>query len=58
MERATDKWQNITLELEIKKLDINVRNNLRFIKFIEMGKDIEYWAGNYGSRFFINFINI
>lgn len=55
MDQASADWQTISLEFEIAQLDIEVRKKVKFAKFIEMGKDIEYWGGNYGSRSFLFF---
>lgn len=50
MDQTSADWQTISLEFEFAKLDIEVRKKVRYAKFIEMGKDIEYWGGNYGAR--------
>lgn len=32
-------------------MSIKTTDDTEYIKFIEAGKDVEYWAGNYGTQF-------
>ncbi|CAD8149450.1 unnamed protein product [Paramecium pentaurelia] len=41
---ADDKWREHTLS-------IKTTDDTQYVKFIEVGKDVEYWAGNYGTQF-------
>ncbi|CAD8152913.1 unnamed protein product [Paramecium octaurelia] len=41
---ADDKWREHTLS-------IKTTEDTQYVKFIEVGKDVELWGGNYGTQF-------
>lgn len=51
LDRATSDWTPHLLQIEFNKMSMEHRNSIRYAKFIEVGQDIEYWAGHYGTRF-------
>eukprot|EP00825_Cyclidium_porcatum_P014177 TRINITY_DN1757_c0_g1_i1.p1 TRINITY_DN1757_c0_g1~~TRINITY_DN1757_c0_g1_i1.p1 ORF type:complete len:247 (+),score=53.24 TRINITY_DN1757_c0_g1_i1:77-817(+) len=53
---ATDKWTEYQIELPTSLLQDNEKNAVRYIRFYEIGKDAEYWGGNYGAQFKSEFI--
>jgi hypothetical protein len=48
---ANEHWADIQVSILLEQLDPNVRAAATFIKFTEIGRDQEYWAGNFGSQF-------
>jgi len=46
--KATEDW--VLHKIIIKKSDLS-STNAAYIRVFEMGKDVEYWAGHYGTRF-------
>ena len=51
MDQATAEWVSHCLTIDFSKIPMEIRNRVRYAKFIEAGQDIEYWAGHYGTRF-------
>ena len=51
MDEATAEWIPHILSLDFDKMPVDQKARVRYAKFIEVGKDIEYWAGHYGARF-------
>jgi len=51
MDRASAEWTPYCLQWDFNKLATDQRSRVRFAKFIEVGQDVEYWAGHYGTRF-------
>ncbi|XP_074654806.1 F-box only protein 6-like isoform X2 [Tubulanus polymorphus] len=43
---STAEWKKVSYVFPCK-----VREGLRYIKFIHSGKDTQFWAGHYGSKF-------
>jgi hypothetical protein len=48
--KGTEDWMQYTVEIDLNQVDINIRNKIKTIKCIEMGKDAEYWGGHYGAQ--------
>jgi len=49
---AKAEWENISLEIDLGSLEPSLRSRIASAKIVESGKDVEFWAGNYGSKYF------
>lgn len=57
MLQAETDWKEHTIEFSTSRIPEADAQKIRFIRFFEIGKDVEYWAGNYGAQFKSEFIS-
>jgi hypothetical protein len=49
--RGTNSWTPKSVEIDFMEINKTIRAKIKAIKFLEMGKDAEYWGGHYGAQF-------